>query len=108
MKAALLALLIVSPAFAGDSSGFDPAAIDQCLEAAQTQGARADCADAGMQAELLPEIQLRQGQLMRGGVMMRHVNLPPAKAGKSVRKWDGWHGRWQKPSVRLASREKAG
>ncbi|MTH65135.1 lysozyme inhibitor LprI family protein [Paracoccus shanxieyensis] len=50
MKAALLALLIAPPAFAGDSSGFDPAAIDQCLEAAQTQGARADCADAGMQA----------------------------------------------------------
>ncbi|SMO57003.1 lysozyme inhibitor LprI family protein [Paracoccus laeviglucosivorans] len=50
MKRALLMLLLASPVYAGDSSGFDPAAIDQCLGAAETQGAKADCADTGMQA----------------------------------------------------------
>lgn len=44
------ALLAAGPALAGDSSGFDPASIGQCLAQATTQGARADCADAGMQA----------------------------------------------------------
>ncbi|SIS79505.1 lysozyme inhibitor LprI family protein [Paracoccus saliphilus] len=34
------------PVFAGDASGLDPAAIDQCIEA----GEGGDCADAGMQA----------------------------------------------------------
>ncbi|SIQ06862.1 Protein of unknown function [Paracoccus thiocyanatus] len=48
MRALALLLLMGAPALAGDASGFDPAAIDRCLDAAQTQGARADCAGAGM------------------------------------------------------------
>lgn len=50
LAAAGLVALLAIPAHAGDASGFDPAAIDQCLEGAVTQGARADCADAGMEA----------------------------------------------------------
>lgn len=46
----LMAALFAGPALAGDSSGFDPAAIDQCLSAAPTQGAKADCAGIGMDA----------------------------------------------------------
>lgn len=45
-----LAALLGAPGFAGDASGFDPAAIDQCLAEASTPGARADCAGTGMQA----------------------------------------------------------
>lgn len=41
---------VLAPARAGDASGFDPATITQCLAAATTQGARADCAPAGMTA----------------------------------------------------------
>lgn len=49
-RLALLAVLAAGPVLAGDASGFDPAAIDQCLAAAPTQGARADCAGIGMDA----------------------------------------------------------
>ncbi len=46
-----LAVPMAAPAaLAGDASGFDPVVIDQCLAAAETQGARADCAAAGMDA----------------------------------------------------------
>lgn len=48
--ALLLAAGLAAPAPAGDASGFDPASIDQCLAAAPTQGARADCAGIGMEA----------------------------------------------------------
>ncbi|WP_062560563.1 lysozyme inhibitor LprI family protein [Paracoccus aminovorans] len=48
--ALLLAAGLAAPALAGDASGFDPASIDQCLAAAPTQGARADCAGIGMEA----------------------------------------------------------
>lgn len=45
MRAAILLALMLPPAaHAGDPSGVDPAAIDQCLEAARTDGARQDCA----------------------------------------------------------------
>ena len=50
MRALAFLLLLGTPALAGDASGFDPAAIDQCLDAAETQGARADCAGTGMDA----------------------------------------------------------
>lgn len=50
MAAFLAAPLFVPTAHAGDSSGFDPASIDQCLAAADSQGARADCAGTGMDA----------------------------------------------------------
>lgn len=49
-RLALAAALVAGPVWAGDASGFDPAAIDQCLAAAPTQGARADCAGIGMDA----------------------------------------------------------
>lgn len=48
--AAVLGASYAGAAAAGDASGFDPAAIDQCLGAAATQGARADCAAIGMDA----------------------------------------------------------
>ncbi|MEF9603918.1 DUF1311 domain-containing protein [Paracoccus sp. PXZ] len=50
MRALALLLLMGAPVWAGDASGFDPAAIDQCLAKAETQGARADCSGAGMDA----------------------------------------------------------
>ena len=40
----ILAVLTAAPVHAGDPSGVDPAAIGQCLAAAQTDGARQDCA----------------------------------------------------------------
>ena len=49
-RLALVCALAAGPALAGDASGFDPASIDQCLAAAPTQGARADCAGIGMDA----------------------------------------------------------
>lgn len=42
-----VALCMGSPSFAGESSGVDPALIDQCLAAADTDGARFDCAGTG-------------------------------------------------------------
>lgn len=46
----LAAGLAVPAAMAGDASGFDPAAISQCLADASSQGAQADCTEAGMAA----------------------------------------------------------
>lgn len=48
--AVMLAVLPGQAVLAGDASGFDPAAIEQCLGDARSQGAAGDCADAGMQA----------------------------------------------------------
>ncbi|MCZ0962585.1 lysozyme inhibitor LprI family protein [Paracoccus benzoatiresistens] len=44
------ALWLAPPAIAGDSSGLDPALIDQCLDQARTDGARLDCAGAGQES----------------------------------------------------------
>lgn len=49
----LAALWIGTPSLAGDSSGLDPALIDQCLSAAETDGARLDCAGAGQKSCLV-------------------------------------------------------
>lgn len=46
----LAAGLAAPAAMAGDASGFDPAAISQCLAEAPSQGAQADCTEAGMAA----------------------------------------------------------
>lgn len=43
---AVAGLTVSAPVFAGDASGLDPAAIDQCIEA----GEGGNCVDAGMQA----------------------------------------------------------
>ncbi|MDT1061644.1 lysozyme inhibitor LprI family protein [Paracoccus sp. CPCC 101403] len=50
IRAGLVLMALSVPAYAGDASGFDPLAIDQCLKDATTQGARADCAGTGMEA----------------------------------------------------------
>lgn len=50
IRAGLVLLALSLPAHAGDASGFDPAAIDRCLQGAASQGARADCAATGMEA----------------------------------------------------------
>lgn len=46
----LIAALLAPGAWAGDASGFDPVAIDRCVDAAATQGAAGDCASAGIEA----------------------------------------------------------
>jgi len=50
IRATIALLVLAVPAHAGDASGFDPATIDTCLQGAETQGARADCAGTGMEA----------------------------------------------------------
>ncbi|WP_374302618.1 lysozyme inhibitor LprI family protein [Paracoccus sp. (in: a-proteobacteria)] len=42
--------MMAPPAVAGDSSGLDPAVVDQCLADAATDGARLDCAGAGQES----------------------------------------------------------
>ena len=44
------ALWLTLPTWAGDSSGLDPALIDQCLADASTDGGRLDCAGVGQES----------------------------------------------------------
>ena len=44
------ALWLAPPAWAGDSSGLDPARIDQCLADASTVGRQLDCAGVGQES----------------------------------------------------------
>ena len=43
-------LWLAPPSWAGDSSGLDPALIDQCLADASTVGGQLDCAGAGQES----------------------------------------------------------
>lgn len=45
-----VAFWLTLPTWAGDSSGLDPALIDQCLADASTDGGRLDCAGAGQES----------------------------------------------------------
>lgn len=89
-----IALWLVLPALAGDSSGLDPALIDQCLADASTDGGRLDCAGVG-QESCLAYAEAEHGDV---DVLDRQLNCLDAE-------WQVWETRLTETYDRLKATE---
>lgn len=91
-----VAVWFAVPALAGDSSGLDPALIDQCLADAETDGARLDCAGVG-QESCLAYAEAEHGEI---ALVDRHLNCLDAE-------WQAWETKLTETYDALKATEEA-